>query len=80
MSVISRADVEAVVTPEENVVVTSIPRCRNMYGALAGKVPDVSPEEIADERRQAWSDLAERRQRTGHHGRPQSPRDRLAAE
>lgn len=79
MSAISRADVEAVVTPEGsvvvpaevvrelslvpgqrvNVVVTPTPRRRNMYGALADKVPDVSPEEIADERRQAWGDLAE---------------------
>lgn len=74
-----QADVEAIVTPEGNVVVpaevvrqlslvpgqrvnvvlTAAPRRRTMYGALAGKVPDVSPEEIADERRQAWGDLAE---------------------
>lgn len=80
MSAASRADVEAVVTPEGsvvvpaevvrglalvpgqrvNVVVTAAPRRRNMYGVLADKVPDVSPEEIADERRQTWSNLAER--------------------
>lgn len=79
MSAASKADVEAVVTPEGsvvvpaevvrelslvpgqrvNVVVTAAPRRRNMYGVLADKVPDVSPEEI-DERRQAWGDLAER--------------------
>lgn len=80
MSAVSRAGVEAVVTPEGNVVVpaevvrelslvpgqrvnvivTAAPRRRNRYGALAGTVPDVSPEEIAEERRQAWGDLAER--------------------
>lgn len=45
---------------QANVVVTPSPRCRNMYGALAGKVPDVSPEEIADERRHVWGELTER--------------------
>jgi hypothetical protein len=32
---------------------------RNMYGSLAGRVPDVSTDEIADERREAWGDLAD---------------------
>jgi bifunctional DNA-binding transcriptional regulator/antitoxin component of YhaV-PrlF toxin-antitoxin module len=41
-----------------HVVVAADPRCRNMYGALADKLPDGSPEEIADGRRQAWRDLA----------------------
>lgn len=79
MNATSRADVEAVVTPEGSVVVpaevvrglalvpgqrvsvvvTAAPRRRNMYGVLADKVPDVSPEEIADGRHQAWGDLAE---------------------
>lgn len=33
----------------------AVPR-RNMYGALAGHVPDVS----AEERREVWGDLADR--------------------
>ena len=36
----------------------AVPR-RNMYGALAGRVPDVSADEIADERREVWGDLAD---------------------
>ncbi|MGH3981868.1 MAG: hypothetical protein ACRDST_04030 [Pseudonocardiaceae bacterium] len=32
---------------------------RNMYGALAGRLPDVSGDEIADERREVWGDLAD---------------------
>jgi hypothetical protein len=32
---------------------------RNMYGALAGRLPDVSADEIADERREVWGDLAD---------------------
>jgi hypothetical protein len=30
-----------------------------MYGALAGRVPDVSAEEITDERREVWANLAD---------------------
>lgn len=37
---------------------TAGPR-RNMYGSLAGQVPDVSADEIADERREVWGDLAD---------------------
>lgn len=29
-----------------------------MYGALADRLPDVSADDIADERREAWGDLA----------------------
>ena len=36
----------------------TVPR-RNMYGSLAGRVPDVSADEIADERREVWGDLAD---------------------
>jgi hypothetical protein len=32
---------------------------RNMYGSLAGRVPDVSADEIAAERREVWGDLAD---------------------
>lgn len=32
---------------------------RNMYGALAGQLPDVSADEIADERHEVWGDLAD---------------------
>lgn len=32
---------------------------RNMYGSLVGRVPDVTAEEIADERREVWGDLAD---------------------
>jgi hypothetical protein len=39
-------------------VSAAVPR-RNMYGALAGRVPDVSAEEIADERREVWGNLAD---------------------
>lgn len=37
---------------------TAGPR-RNMYGSLAGRVPDVSADEIADERREVWGDLVD---------------------
>jgi hypothetical protein len=33
---------------------------RNMYGSLAGRVPDVSADEIAAERREVWGDMADR--------------------
>jgi bifunctional DNA-binding transcriptional regulator/antitoxin component of YhaV-PrlF toxin-antitoxin module len=36
----------------------AVPR-RNMYGSLAGRVPDVSADEIATERREVWGDLAD---------------------
>ncbi|MGH3671863.1 MAG: hypothetical protein ACRDSH_14720 [Pseudonocardiaceae bacterium] len=36
----------------------TVPR-RNMYGSLVGRVPDVSADEIVDERRAAWGDLAD---------------------
>ena len=37
----------------------SAPRRRtNMRGALAGRLPDISPEEIARVRRETWGDLA----------------------
>lgn len=39
-------------------VSAAVPR-RNMYGALAGRVPDVSAEEIADERREVWGNLVD---------------------
>jgi hypothetical protein len=39
-------------------VSAAVPR-RNMYGALAGRVPDVSAEEITDERREVWANLAD---------------------
>ena len=40
-------------------VVVSAPRRRtNMRGALAGRLPDISPEEIARVRRETWGDLA----------------------
>lgn len=32
---------------------------RNMYGSLAGRLPDVSADDIADERREVWGDLAD---------------------
>ena len=32
---------------------------RNMYGALAGRRPDVSADDIADERREVGGDLAD---------------------
>ena len=40
-------------------VAVSAPRHRtNMRGALAGRLPDISPEEIARVRRETWGDLA----------------------
>lgn len=38
-------------------VQTRRPR-RNMYGALAGRLPDVDPDDLARVRREAWGDLA----------------------
>lgn len=32
---------------------------RNMYGSLSGRMPDVSADDLADERREAWGDLAD---------------------
>lgn len=50
-------------TPGQRVHVTVVatrPR-RNMYGVLAGRVRDVSAEEIAEARREIWGDLADGR-------------------
>ncbi|MGH3710287.1 MAG: hypothetical protein ACRDRQ_19755 [Pseudonocardiaceae bacterium] len=48
--------------PGQRVHVTISPagHRRNMYGALAGRLPDVSADEIAGERREVWGDLAGR--------------------
>jgi bifunctional DNA-binding transcriptional regulator/antitoxin component of YhaV-PrlF toxin-antitoxin module len=40
------------------VTVTARPRRQNMRGVLAGRLPDVDPEEIARVRREIWADLA----------------------
>jgi hypothetical protein len=32
---------------------------RNMHGTPAGRMPDVSADEIADERREVWGDLTD---------------------
>ncbi|MGH3772197.1 MAG: hypothetical protein ACRDRW_12505 [Pseudonocardiaceae bacterium] len=32
---------------------------RNRYGSLAGRLPDVSAEDITDERGEVWGDLAD---------------------
>jgi bifunctional DNA-binding transcriptional regulator/antitoxin component of YhaV-PrlF toxin-antitoxin module len=32
---------------------------RNMYGSLAGRLPDVSADDITDERREVWGDLVD---------------------
>jgi hypothetical protein len=32
---------------------------RNMYGSLAGRLPDVSADDITNERRDVWGDLAD---------------------
>lgn len=42
-----------------HVTVRTPVRRRNMYGALAGRVPDVSAEQIAEARREIWGDLAD---------------------
>jgi hypothetical protein len=34
------------------------PGRRNMYGVLAGRLPDIAPEDIARVRQQTWGDLA----------------------
>lgn len=46
--------------PGQHVQVTvDVPiRRMNMYGALAGRLPDVSPDEIARVRGEIWGDLA----------------------
>jgi antitoxin component of MazEF toxin-antitoxin module len=48
-------------TPGQRVQVTveSPPRRRSTYGILAGRVRDVSAEDIAEVRREIWGDLAE---------------------
>lgn len=34
------------------------PPRRNMYGVLAGRLPDIAPEDIARVRHETWGDLA----------------------
>jgi hypothetical protein len=48
-------------TPGERVHVTvaATRHRRNMYGVLAGRLRDVSAEEIAEARRDVWGDLAD---------------------
>jgi hypothetical protein len=41
-----------------HVSVHARPARRSMYGVLAGRLPDVSPEGIARGRQEAWGDLA----------------------
>ena len=50
-------------TPGQRVPVTvaAARRRRNMYGVLAGRVRDVSAEEIAGARREIWGELADDR-------------------
>lgn len=59
----SEAVRELALTSGQHVHVTvEVPaRRRNMYGALAGRVPDVSAQEIAEARREVWGDLADDR-------------------
>jgi hypothetical protein len=42
-------------------VIVDIPIRRvNMYGALAGRLPDIAPEEFTRVRGEIWGDLAHR--------------------
>jgi hypothetical protein len=41
-----------------HVTVTAPVRRRNLYGALAGRLPDIDPAEIEAARRDVWGDLA----------------------
>ena len=41
-----------------HVSVHARPVRHNMYGVLGGRLPDVSPEDIARVRQEAWGDLA----------------------
>lgn len=41
-----------------HVVVTAPQRRQNMYGVLAGTIPDLDPEELSRVRRDAWGELA----------------------
>lgn len=81
MSAGTKAEVEALVSPSEDLVVpseavrrlaltpgervpvtvTAAKRRRNMFGVLAGRVRDVSAEEIAAVRREICGDLADGR-------------------
>lgn len=42
-----------------HLTISPVHRRRNMYGVLADQLPDVSADDIADERREAWGDLAD---------------------
>lgn len=42
-----------------HLTISPLRRRRNMYGALADRLPDVSANDIADERREMWGDLAD---------------------
>lgn len=42
-----------------HLTISPVRRRRNMYGVLAERLPDVSADKIADERREAWGDLAD---------------------
>jgi hypothetical protein len=41
-----------------HVSVHARPERRNMYGVLAGRIPDIPPEGIARVRQESWGDLA----------------------
>ena len=41
-----------------HVSVHTRPVRRNMYGALAGRLPDLAPEDISRVRHEVWGDLA----------------------
>lgn len=42
-----------------HLTISPVRRRRNMYGVLADRLPDVSADDIADERREAWGDLVD---------------------
>jgi hypothetical protein len=43
-----------------HVIIDAPIRRVNMYGALAGRLPDIAPEEFARVRGEIWGDLAHR--------------------
>jgi hypothetical protein len=45
--------------PGQHVLVSVhvLPGRRNMYGVLAGRLPDIAPEDIARVRQETWGDL-----------------------